>query len=228
MNSATGMWSWPRCSSQTAFNTRLQCWPPRSTHCSSCCIPVMPFVTEVLWKTLTGGESLVIADWPQPSGFAVDPVATQRITDMQKLVTEVRRFRSDQGLNDRQRVPARLSDVVKADLEAQLPAVTCVGLADLCRRRLQSRRPRWRCGCRKPPSSWNWTPRAPSTSPPSGAGWRRISRPRRRSWRAPRASSATTRSSPRRRRTSSTRSASAGRWRERKSIESPRAWPALQ
>ena len=34
--------------------------------------PVMPFVTEVLWKTLTGGESLVIADWPQPSGFALD------------------------------------------------------------------------------------------------------------------------------------------------------------
>ena len=29
---------------------------------------------------------------------------------MQKLVTEVRRFRSDQGLNDRQKVPARLSD----------------------------------------------------------------------------------------------------------------------
>ena len=26
----------------------------------------MPFVTETLWKTLTGGESLVIADWPTP------------------------------------------------------------------------------------------------------------------------------------------------------------------
>ena len=26
--------------------------------------PVMPFVTEVLWKTLTGGESVVIAEWP--------------------------------------------------------------------------------------------------------------------------------------------------------------------
>ena len=70
--------------------------------------PVMPFVTETLWKTLTGGESIVIADWPQPSGIALDPVAAQRIADMQKLVTEVRRFRSDQGLDDRQRVPARL------------------------------------------------------------------------------------------------------------------------
>ncbi|MGZ5379838.1 MAG: class I tRNA ligase family protein, partial [Mycobacterium sp.] len=88
--------------------------------------PVMPFVTEVMWKTLTGGESLVIADWPQTSGFGVDSVATQRITDMRKLITEIRRFRSDQGLNDRQRVPARLSDVAKAGLEAQLPAVTAL------------------------------------------------------------------------------------------------------
>ena len=85
--------------------------------------PVMPFVTEVLWKTLTGGESIVIADWPQPSGFAMDSVATQRVLDMQKLTTEVRRFRSDQGLNDRQRVPARLSDIENADLGAQIPAV---------------------------------------------------------------------------------------------------------
>ena len=86
--------------------------------------PVMPFVTEVLWKALTGGESLVIAEWPQSSGFALDPVAAQRVADMQKLVTEVRRFRSDQGLDDRQRVPARLSDIEKADLDAQIPAVS--------------------------------------------------------------------------------------------------------
>ena len=86
--------------------------------------PVMPFVTETLWKALTGGESLVIAEWPTPSGFAVDQVAAQRITDMQKLVTEVRRFRSDQGLADRQKVPARLTDVAAADLDSQIPAVT--------------------------------------------------------------------------------------------------------
>ena len=86
--------------------------------------PVMPFVTEVLWKQLTGGESLVIADWPETSGFTLDPVAAQRVADMQKLITEVRRFRSDQGLNDRQKVPARLSDIETADLDAQIPAVS--------------------------------------------------------------------------------------------------------
>src|SRR4029078_3392751 len=39
--------------------------------------PVMPFVTEVLWKTLTGGESIVIADRSQASGVTTDTVAQQ-------------------------------------------------------------------------------------------------------------------------------------------------------
>lgn len=86
--------------------------------------PVIPFVTETLWQELTGAESLVIADWPEPSGIILDRVAAQRITDMQKLVTEVRRFRSDQGLRDRQKVPARLSGIDDADLATQVAAVT--------------------------------------------------------------------------------------------------------
>jgi valyl-tRNA synthetase len=88
--------------------------------------PVMPFVTEVLWKALTGGESLVIADWPKPSGVALDPVAAQRIADVQRLVTEVRRFRSDQGLADRQKVPARLAGIEQAGLAAQVASVTAL------------------------------------------------------------------------------------------------------
>ena len=88
--------------------------------------PVMPFVTEVLWKSLTGGESLVIAEWPHSSGHPLDAVAGGRIRDMQKLVTEVRRFRSDQGLADRQKVPARLTGVGEAGLNGQVPSVTAL------------------------------------------------------------------------------------------------------
>ncbi|MGL5442098.1 MAG: class I tRNA ligase family protein, partial [[Mycobacterium] stephanolepidis] len=86
--------------------------------------PVIPFVTEVLWKTVTGQESVVIAAWPTESGIELDDVAVQRIADMQKLVTEVRRFRSDQGLGDRQKVAARLAGVSAAGLDGQLAAVT--------------------------------------------------------------------------------------------------------
>ncbi|MEU6853738.1 valine--tRNA ligase [Actinacidiphila alni] len=70
--------------------------------------PVVPFVTETLWTTLTGGESLVIADWPRDSGFR-DAAAEAEIAEVQRVVTEVRRFRSDQGLQPGQKVPAVLT-----------------------------------------------------------------------------------------------------------------------
>ncbi|WP_338683373.1 valine--tRNA ligase [Streptomyces acidiscabies] len=70
--------------------------------------PVIPFVTDTLWTTLTGGETLVTAPWPSDSGFR-DDAAEQEIALVQQVVTEVRRFRKDQGLKDGQKVPARLS-----------------------------------------------------------------------------------------------------------------------
>jgi valyl-tRNA synthetase len=88
--------------------------------------PVMPFVTEALWKSLTGAESLVIADWPTPLGLKLDSGAEQRIADLQRLVTEIRRFRSDQGLKDRQKVPARLSRISEAGLDNQISAVAAL------------------------------------------------------------------------------------------------------
>jgi valyl-tRNA synthetase len=78
--------------------------------------PIVPFVTETLWTTLTGRESVVIADWPKavavpgadaPGGFR-DAAAEAEIAEVQRVVTEVRRFRSDQGLQPGQKVPARL------------------------------------------------------------------------------------------------------------------------
>lgn len=70
--------------------------------------PVVPFVTETLWTALTGRESVVIADWPKDSGFR-DDAAEQEIELVQQVVTEVRRFRSDQGLQPGQKVPAELA-----------------------------------------------------------------------------------------------------------------------
>lgn len=69
--------------------------------------PVVPFVTEKLWTALTGQESIVIADWPTDGGFR-DEAAEREIENLQQVVTEVRRFRADQGLQPGQKVPARL------------------------------------------------------------------------------------------------------------------------
>jgi valyl-tRNA synthetase len=86
--------------------------------------PVMPFVTEELWTTLTGGESAVVADWPADGGFR-DAAAEREIAAVQQLVTEVRRFRADQGLQPGQRVPARLdlTEAEAAGLPAHEPAI---------------------------------------------------------------------------------------------------------
>jgi valyl-tRNA synthetase len=70
--------------------------------------PIVPFVTETLWTTLTGQETLVLAEWPQDSGFR-DKAAEAEIAEVRRVVTEVRRFRSDQGVHSGQRVPARLT-----------------------------------------------------------------------------------------------------------------------
>ncbi|WP_037906841.1 valine--tRNA ligase [Actinacidiphila yeochonensis] len=70
--------------------------------------PIVPFVTDTLWTTLTGRESVVIAEWPKDSGFR-DADAEAEIAEVQRVVTEVRRFRSDQGLQPGQRVPAELT-----------------------------------------------------------------------------------------------------------------------
>ncbi len=82
--------------------------------------PAMPFVTEVLWRALTDGESLVISSWPDASmtngGASTDELAARRIADVEKLVTEIRRFRSDQGVKPSQQVPASL-DFSACDLD---------------------------------------------------------------------------------------------------------------
>ncbi|MCA1655011.1 MAG: valine--tRNA ligase, partial [Pseudonocardiaceae bacterium] len=41
--------------------------------------PLIPFVTERLWTTLTGEESLVVADWPSAGATRVDEDAARRI-----------------------------------------------------------------------------------------------------------------------------------------------------
>ncbi|MGW5387061.1 valine--tRNA ligase [Nocardia sp. NPDC003963] len=89
--------------------------------------PVIPFVTESLWRALTGAESVVVSAWPVRTGTPADTGAAQRIADLQRLVTEIRRFRSDQGLNDKQKVAARVLGLDTAGLEHLHPEVGTLG-----------------------------------------------------------------------------------------------------
>ena len=84
--------------------------------------PTMPFITEVLWTTLTGKETVTLAAWPTAEdtngGAETDAEARRRIEDAIKLITELRRFRSDQGVKPSQKVPAQI-DFASAGLENQ-------------------------------------------------------------------------------------------------------------
>ena len=91
--------------------------------------PFVPFVTEHLWTTLTGGESLVIAAWPTVSGRTRNHAAAAWVADVDLLATEIRRFRSAQGLAPGKRVPALLSTQSTGD-HAELLA-TAAALARL-------------------------------------------------------------------------------------------------
>lgn len=69
--------------------------------------PLMPFITEELWTTLTGGESLVVAQWPQANSAHIDKKSEKIITQLQEIITEVRRFRNDQGIKTSAKIPGR-------------------------------------------------------------------------------------------------------------------------
>jgi valyl-tRNA synthetase len=78
--------------------------------------PVMPFVTDELWSALTGEDSVMMAAWPTFS--LADPGAEAEVESLMRLVTEIRRLRSDQGLRPGQRVPARLVGIEATPLAA--------------------------------------------------------------------------------------------------------------
>ncbi|MGE5137068.1 MAG: valine--tRNA ligase [Gemmatimonadota bacterium] len=92
--------------------------------------PVIPFVTDELWTALTGGDSVLAGSWPgQPAAGAAaaigaaDSAAEAEIGSLMRLVTEVRRFRSDQGLRPGQPVPALLAGIGSTPLAAHEPAI---------------------------------------------------------------------------------------------------------
>jgi valyl-tRNA synthetase len=79
--------------------------------------PVIPFVTDELWSALTGKTSVMRTGWPTVEKSLVDDRAEATVAALQQVVTEVRRFRSDQGLRPGQRVAARLTGLGAATLD---------------------------------------------------------------------------------------------------------------
>jgi valyl-tRNA synthetase len=84
--------------------------------------PVMPFITEALWRRLPGRaahESIARAPWPLPDRRATDPEALRRFGMVQELVTAVRQIRAEYEVAPAQPVRVALSNV-GAELRAAI------------------------------------------------------------------------------------------------------------
>ena len=91
--------------------------------------PVIPFVTETLWRALAqtdgGRDSLALADWPT-SLRDRDEGAEEAFGLVQDLVTEVRRFRSQNGVADSVSFPLTVTTDAAAQRELLEPHTTLV------------------------------------------------------------------------------------------------------
>jgi valyl-tRNA synthetase len=68
--------------------------------------PMMPFITEELWCSFTGGETLVTAAWPKSNTDNRSEASKTIVAQLQDLITEIRRFRNDQGIKTSAKIGA--------------------------------------------------------------------------------------------------------------------------
>ncbi|MEV4417351.1 valine--tRNA ligase [Catellatospora sp. NPDC049609] len=105
--------------------------------------PVIPFVTDELWCALVGSgaaerkqgkaegdTSLMVAAWPAADPALIDDPAEAELETLQRVVTEVRRFRADQGLKPGQRVAAALDGLAGAGIAAHEPLIRFLARLD--------------------------------------------------------------------------------------------------
>jgi valyl-tRNA synthetase len=75
--------------------------------------PVMPFVTEALWRRFpgrAGDASISVAPWPRPDERAVDAAALRDFGVVQELIGGIRAIRAEYGIQPGQAVRAAVSE----------------------------------------------------------------------------------------------------------------------
>ncbi len=85
--------------------------------------PLMPFITEEIWQRVAplvpGAHScatIMLAPWPEASGFAADAAAEQEIEWLKRVVLGVRQIRGEMDISPARRLPLLLHNASGADL----------------------------------------------------------------------------------------------------------------
>ncbi len=61
--------------------------------------PIMPFITEELWRRFGQTESIALAKYPQQADFPEDTAAEKEMSRLQEIITDARRLKADNGLD---------------------------------------------------------------------------------------------------------------------------------
>ncbi|MFU8841147.1 MAG: valine--tRNA ligase [Nitriliruptoraceae bacterium] len=98
--------------------------------------PVMPFLTETLWRTLTGAaggrDSLMVAAWPEADPAWHDGQAEAAFAVLQDLVTETNRFRSQNSVAPSKRFKLLIASDQRALLDDQAALLSSLaGLSEV-------------------------------------------------------------------------------------------------
>jgi len=82
--------------------------------------PVMPFSTEEIWRKVAplagvGGESLMLAPWPQASALASDADAEQQVQWLQAVILGVRQVRGEMDISPARKLPLLVAGGTASD-----------------------------------------------------------------------------------------------------------------
>ena len=81
--------------------------------------PIMPFITEQLWRTLGDGrnEMLLTAPWPDYAPDLVEPAAEAEMTWVVRLISQIRAVRNEMNVPAAAKIPVLLKDAAPATAE---------------------------------------------------------------------------------------------------------------
>jgi valyl-tRNA synthetase len=91
--------------------------------------PVMPFVTETLWKRLPGRDeqaSISVAPWPRPDDRATDDEALAGFAEVQQIVTSFRQLCADAGVRPGEKAEGALTTGSRRTAERLQPQLETI------------------------------------------------------------------------------------------------------
>jgi isoleucyl-tRNA synthetase len=78
--------------------------------------PLLPLISERIWKGLTGGRSVHLTDWPDENRFPADPGLVHAMDQVREISSTVLSLRKQSGL--RVRLPLANLTIVSSNVEA--------------------------------------------------------------------------------------------------------------